>query len=51
VSVEITGSEAHLHGWQQAGFVPRSKRPIFVRWSRGQEAAKTWFLTSADEDE
>lgn len=51
VSVEITGTDTQLQGWHACGFVPRSKRPVFVRWSQPQDPAPVWFLTSADEDE
>ena len=51
VSVEITGPDAQLHPWQACRFSPRSKRPVFMRWSQSQDPPPTWFLTSADEDE
>ena len=53
VSVEIAASEPHVESWTQHGFVARSRRPVFGRWSAAQdrEAAQEIFLTSADEDE
>jgi hypothetical protein len=53
VSVEIAASEAHVQSWARYGFVPRSRRPVFGRWSAAQdaEAVQDLFLTSADEDE
>ena len=53
VSVEIAASEPHVQSWTRHGFVPRSQRPVFGRWSAAQdaEAVQDIFLTSADEDE
>ena len=53
VSVELAAPESHLAGWRSRGFVERSRRPVFGRWSwpdpGGSDPAL--FLTSADEDE
>lgn len=52
VSVEYAGPDARLVGWSAAGFVERSRRPVFGRWSDGSAAtAVPIHLTSADEDE
>lgn len=52
VSVEIAGSTDRLEGWRSAGFIPRSKRPVFGKWSDARSAADTdLYLTAADEDE
>lgn len=52
VSVEYAGPEARAAGWSAAGFVERSQRPVFGRWSDGSAAAAVAIhLTSADEDE
>ena len=53
ISVEISASESHVQSWVRHGFVPRSQRPVFGRWSAAQdaEAKQDLFLTSADEDE
>ncbi|PZQ14069.1 MAG: hypothetical protein DI564_10955 [Rhodanobacter denitrificans] len=52
VSVEYAGPDARLAGWSAAGFVERSRRPVFGRWSDGSAAAAVAIhLTSADEDE
>lgn len=53
VSVEISASEAHVQSWTRHGFVARSQRPVFGRWSAAADrgAAQELFLTSADEDE
>lgn len=54
VSVEYAGPAMRHRGWLDAGFVPRTSRPIFGKWrdpspARGEESAL--HLTSADEDE
>lgn len=52
VSVEFGGSEQAFAGWAACGFIERSRRPVFGRWSNpdaGQE--RRLYLTSADEDE
>jgi len=53
VSVEIAANQSHLDCWIRQGFVPRSRRPVFGRWSAAadREAEQDLFLTSADEDE
>lgn len=53
VSVEISGQETTLTGWRNCGFMERSRRPVFGRWSypQGAESNPSLFLTSADEDE
>ena len=54
VSVEYAGPEPRHRAWVDAGFMARSRRPIFGLWNdpsiaeRGEEAIH---LTSADEDE
>lgn len=52
VSVEYAGSDAKLAGWHGAGFVERSRRPVFGRWADGRAPdGIELHLTSADEDE
>ncbi len=53
VSVEMCAPEAQRHGWHALHFAERSRRPVFIRWSRSDDPAATapLFLTSADEDE
>lgn len=54
VSVEISADASRLQSWKRCGFVERSRRPVFGRWSPQQESdpqAMDLFLTSADEDE
>ncbi len=54
LSVEIAAEESRLRGWKKAGLVERSHRPVFGRWSAGNQAggkSMELFLTSADEDE
>lgn len=51
VSFEFMGPPERLAGFRAAGFVPRSKRPVFGRWRPGMEAPPSLHLTSADEDE
>ncbi|KAF1706783.1 hypothetical protein [Pseudoxanthomonas sacheonensis] len=54
VSMEIAADDARLENWKRCGFVERSRRPVFGRWSRDETAdpqAMDLFLTSADEDE
>ena len=52
VSFEFGGSPSAFAGWAACGFVERSRRPVFGRWSNpdaGHE--RNLHLTSADEDE
>jgi hypothetical protein len=54
VSMEIAADAPRLESWKRCGFVERSRRPVFGRWSRDGESepqALDLFLTSADEDE
>ena len=50
VSVEYAGADAKLAGWHAAGFIERSRRPVFGRARAGVEPIGL-HLTSADEDE
>ncbi len=54
VSMEIAADASRLESWKRCGFVERSRRPVFGRWSLDEESdlqALDLFLTSADEDE
>jgi len=52
VSVEYAGADAKLAGWRAAGFVERSRRPVFGRWLDGTAGGThELHLTAADEDE
>lgn len=53
LSVEISANPAHVSDWMRCGFMERSKRPVFGRWSNAQDVGTGMelFLTSADEDE
>lgn len=52
VSVEISAATPVTASWHACGFVARSRRPVFGRWSdTRQHEDAAMFLTSADEDE
>lgn len=54
VSIEYAGPAHRRAAWLDAGFMPRSRRPIFGRWknaSSGGDDRADIHLTSADEDE
>ena len=54
VSMEIASDASRTDSWKRCGFVERSRRPIFGRWSHEQKPdpqTMDLFLTSADEDE
>ncbi|MGH8025298.1 MAG: hypothetical protein ACREO0_01100 [Pseudoxanthomonas sp.] len=54
VSMEIATDASRLQSWKRCGFVERSRRPLFGRWSHEEKPdlqAMDLFLTSADEDE
>lgn len=52
VSFEFAGAEAKLHGWRSAGFVERSRRPVYGKWTSGEaDPTANLYLTAADEDE
>jgi hypothetical protein len=52
VSVEIAAATPVTANWSTCGFVARSRRPVFGRWSgTRQHEDVAMFLTSADEDE
>jgi hypothetical protein len=52
VSVEYAGAETKRAGWCDAGFIERSRRPVFGRWADGGATGGIdLHLTSADEDE
>lgn len=52
VSVEIAAAAPVTASWSACGFVERSRRPVFGRWSGEQQHEDAeMFLTSADEDE
>lgn len=52
VSVEIAAAAPVIVGWNACGFVERSRRPVFGRWSGAdQHEGAELFFTSADEDE
>ncbi|HNR91632.1 MAG TPA: hypothetical protein PKO41_04310 [Dokdonella sp.] len=52
LSVEFSGSSAAFSGWSTCGFVERSRRPVYGRWSADAATReRSLHLTSADEDE
>lgn len=51
LSVEYAGPAPRVGAWLDAGFVPRSRRPIFGKWSRSAGEGRQLHLTAADEDE
>jgi hypothetical protein len=54
VSMEIASDASRLGNWKRCGFVERSRRPVFGRWSSEEKPdpqTMDLFLTSADEDE
>jgi ribosomal protein S18 acetylase RimI-like enzyme len=54
VSFEFAGADAKLASWKAAGFVERSRRPVYGKWTGAATAADlqaSLHLTSADEDE
>lgn len=54
VSVEIASDPSRIDCWKLCGFVERSRRPVFGRWSHEEKPdlqTMDLFLTSADEDE
>jgi hypothetical protein len=54
VSVEYAGAARRREGWLGAGFVERTRRPVFGRWHARASAPTSeddLHLTSADEDE
>ncbi len=52
LSVEFGGSAQAFAGWAVCGFVERSRRPVYGRWSGDIGVGERGFhLTSADEDE
>lgn len=52
VSVEYAAAPEKLSGWLAAGFVERSRRPIYGRFLDGAVCDPgDWHLTAADEDE
>ena len=54
VSVEIASDPSRIDSWKHCGFVERSRRPVFGRWSHEEKPdpqTMDLFLTSADEDE
>jgi len=54
VSVEYAGPVQRRAAWLDAGFIARTRRPVFARWrdaSSGGENRADIHLTSADEDE
>ena len=54
VSMEIASDASRMDSWKRCGFVERSRRPVFGRWSfeeKPDPQAMDLFLTSADEDE
>ncbi len=53
VSFEYMGPAARLRGFREAGFVARSRRPVFGRWRDASDDPRRaeLHLTSADEDE
>jgi hypothetical protein len=52
VSVEMAGTASVTTSWTACGFVARSRRPVFGRWSGAEQHEDAEiFLTSADEDE
>lgn len=52
VSIEFGGSAQAIAGWAACGFIERSRRPVYGRWSEPEAGHdRRLHLTSADEDE
>jgi hypothetical protein len=51
VSFEYAGPPERRVPWLDAGFVERSRRPIYGRWGAAVRGGRQLHLTSADEDE
>lgn len=51
VSIEYAGPARRIGPWLDAGFVARSRRPIFGKWTASSGGGGQVHLTAADEDE